>query len=214
MIDRRALFLLGGCGIFAVVILVELYSGADDNVAAATIPSRADDAPVVAQAHPPPLDDTVAMILARPLFSPTRRSPESSGPTVSGLTDKRLAGIVIGPDRRLAIFAVSGAKPLVLTEGETVDGWRIENITPGEISLRGPSGSETLQPRFDPNLVPPPRSQPPAAAGARPPVQPGRGASAAPVKSGAPPGPAAGPQAAPVPATRPSRGGTRTGHDQ
>ena len=219
MIDHRVFLLAGGCAVFAALIVVELYAGADANVAAANVSSPADEMSVAPRGQRPPLDEAPATILARPLFSPTRRPPESSGPTASELTDKRLAGIVIEPDRRLAIFAVSGAKPLVVTEGETVDGWRIENITPSEISLRGPSGSQTLQPRPDPNPPPPNRSQPPANAGARPAAPPGRGAPAAPVKSGPPPGPAANAQTAPGGAPRasaavPPGGRTRTGHDQ
>ena len=59
-------------------------------------------------------------------------------------------------DHRLALFAVSGDKPLKVGEGDSVSGWRVESITPREVSLSGPSGTKTLQPKLDPNLAPPP----------------------------------------------------------
>jgi hypothetical protein len=49
----------------------------------------------------------------------------------------------------LAIFAVTGAKPLVVKEGADIDGWQIETITPDDVSLRGPGGTKTLRPIMD-----------------------------------------------------------------
>ena len=56
----------------------------------------------------PTANDSVPTILARPLFSPSRRpeTAKSEGPADPTLNDVRLSGIVIEPDRRLAIFAV------------------------------------------------------------------------------------------------------------
>ena len=59
------------------------------------------------------MDELVATTLSRPLFSATRRPAEravSGGPADPGLTDVRLTGIVIEPDRHTAIFAVKGEK--------------------------------------------------------------------------------------------------------
>jgi hypothetical protein len=69
----------------------------------------------------------------------------------------RLTGIVTEPDH-VAIFAMNGAKPLRVSEGEAASGWRIESIAPQEVSLSGPGGTKTLEPKPDPNLVqqPPP----------------------------------------------------------
>jgi len=83
---------------------------------------------------------------------------------------------------------VNGAKPLKLTEGEAVSGWRIESITPREVALSGPGGAKTLSPKIDPNLVAPPSGSIPAAApaaAARPPVPPP--AAGAPPRPGVPP---------------------------
>jgi general secretion pathway protein N len=84
----------------------------------------------------------------------------------------RLTGIVTEPDHHLAIFAVNGAKPLRVTEGEAVSGWRIESITPREVSLSGPGGTKTLEPKLDPNLVQQAPPAPPANPAARQPAQP------------------------------------------
>ena len=116
------------------------------------------------------------MALARPLFSSTRRPPQAAAndsATNSDLADMRLTGIVTEPDHHLAIFAVNGAtKPLRLSEGEAVSGWRIESITPHEVSLSGPGGTKTLEPKLDPNLVQQAPPVPAANLGARQPAQP------------------------------------------
>jgi len=63
-----------------------------------------------------------------------------------------------------------------VTEGEAVSGWRVESITPHEVSLSGPGGTKTLEPKLDANLVQQPPPQPPAAnpgaPGARGPARP------------------------------------------
>jgi hypothetical protein len=79
------------------------------------------------------------------------------------LPDVRLTGIVIERDRRIAIFDVTGTRPLVLSEGEALKDWRLDNISPQKVSLSGPAGTITLEPKADPNLVRPP---PPAGAAA------------------------------------------------
>ena len=124
---------------------------------------RSDAASPTTRRQNPRPEELVATALARPLFSSTRRPPQdaSGGAAAdSDLSDARLTGIVTTPRHRIAIFAVSGDKPLKVAEGDAVSGWRIESITPREVSLSGPSGTKTLQPKLDPNLVPPP-GQPP-----------------------------------------------------
>src|SRR5213080_2708144 len=87
---------------------------------------------------------------AQQLGSSTRRPPQDapSGAADSDLSDARLTGIVTTPGRRIAIFAVNGDKPLKVAEGDAVSGWRIESITPREVSLSGPTGGKTLQPKL------------------------------------------------------------------
>ena len=176
MIDRFVTYLLiAGCLVFGAVVLLELQPAASDTAASNEV-SRQPDTTSTAHRQPSTrLDELLAVALARPLFSSTRRPPQTAATdnTSSDLADMRLTGIVTEPDHRVAIFAVNGAKPLRVSEGEAVSGWRIESITPHEVSLSGPGGTKTLEPKLDPNLVQQPPPQPPAAnPAARPPAQP------------------------------------------
>jgi hypothetical protein len=177
MIDRFAIYLLlAGCLIFGGIVFVELQPATENE---STLSARATQpqAPTSAVHRQPSTDELLAKILERPLFSSTRRPPQAAAndsATDSDLADTRLTGIVTEPDHHYAIFAVNGApKPLRLTEGEDLSGWRIESITPHEVSLSGPGGTKTLEPKFDPNLVQRPPPQPPAATPGAPQPFPG-----------------------------------------
>jgi hypothetical protein len=175
MINRPALHLsLAGCLIFGAITFVELApDGSADTVLPAAAP-RANLAPVAQPKQNARVDELLEAVLARPLFSSTRRPPQSAtddGAEDTDLTDKRLTGIVTVPGRHIAIFAVKDAKPLILAEGETVSGWRIETIGPIEVSLSGPGGNKTLRPLPDPTLAQPPGIAP-ATAGAQPAMSP------------------------------------------
>jgi len=191
MIDRLVIYLLlAGCLIFGAVVLLELEPTATDTAAPNEVPRRADAASAVRRQPSTRLDELLAMALARPLFSSTRRPPQSApsdNVTSADLADMRLTGIVTEPEHHVAIFAVNGAKPLRVTEGEAVSGWRIESITPREVSLSGPGGTKTLEPKLDPNLVQQPGSIPAVNPGARLPAQPAPVANVPP-RPGVPPG--------------------------
>jgi hypothetical protein len=179
MIERLALLLLiGGCLIFGAILLVELEPAGTEDAAGAKVVARPDTAPTIRRQQNPRIEELLAATLARPLFSSTRRHPQSASTeaTDSDLADTRLTGIVTEPGRRTAIFAVNGDKPLRVAEGEAVSGWRIESITPREVSLSGPSGTKTLQPKMDPNLVPPPGQPPTGNVAGRLPTPPPAGA--------------------------------------
>jgi hypothetical protein len=106
----------------------------------------------------------------------------------------RLTGIVIEPDRRLAIFAVTGAETRILSVGEALNGWKLDSISPGEVSLSGPGGTRTLQPQGDTTLV---RQAPLPAVPVQPPPAAPPGQPQADAPSGRAPGP---PQTAVSPA--------------
>ena len=205
MSSRAVIPLLAGCVIFGAAILFELGpAGSEAPIIAAAEP-RAQATPRK-PVQPPPTEELVATAVARPLFSPTRRPAERASPTTasdSDISDIRLTGIVMQPDRHLAIFAVAGAKPVVRAEGESLKEWRLESISPTEVSLSGPGGSRTLAPRTDPNLVRPgpPAFPGPAAAGraAQPgAAQPAPGAGRPPNAQVQPGALLSGPQAAPT----------------
>ena len=158
MIDRLlAPVLIAACIVFGGILLLEITTPYRVPVVAGAATEQPDPPSAVRQlsitAAPP-----VAAILARPLFSPSRRPAQPSGGSTTddgGLAQSRLAGIVIERGHRFAIFAPQGAKLLTVAEGETVSGWRVESISSREVSLSGPDGTRTLQPKFDPNLAPP-----------------------------------------------------------
>src|SRR5215475_6710850 len=119
--------------------------------------------------------------LAAPLLSPTQHRPEtapSADDDDSPLRDMRLTGVVIGPDLRIAIFAVTGTNSRVLSEGETLNGWRLESISPKVVMLSGPAGNIVLKPQPDANLVRPP---PPVAVQSGQPDPPMAGAAGQPM---------------------------------
>jgi general secretion pathway protein N len=174
MIERLPLILaLVGCAVFAGIVVAEIAAApTPETEAAGAAPLRAE--PPLPAARPEigsQFDAMMATIFARPLFSATRRpSARDAGPAAdTAFDDNRLAGIVTEPGHRFAIFAPTGAKPVVVSEGDTVSGWRVESINPREVSLSGPGGTKTLQPKIDPNLVPP---TPPPMAAATPPAAP------------------------------------------
>jgi hypothetical protein len=144
---------LVGCAVFAGLLFAEFEAGTrrEPSATGVVAPIRS---PVAApRDNGVELDGQVAMALARPLFNPTRRPPalaESKSATELGLESLRLAGIITAPDRRFAIFAVTGGKPLALGEGQTVSGWQIESITPREVSLSAFGGMMTLHPQPGP----------------------------------------------------------------
>jgi hypothetical protein len=174
MIDRLAApLLLVGCVLLATILLFEITTPNHVPVVAGATAEQPDPPSAVRQLPTATAAPPVAAILARPLFSPTRRpAPPSVGSATDdgGLAQSRLAGIVIERGHRFAIFAPQGAKLLTVAEGETVSGWRVESISSREVSLSGPDGTKTLQPKFDPNLAPPAE---PAAPAPPPPVPAG-----------------------------------------
>lgn len=170
MNERAVLSLLAfGCAAFAVAVFLEL-TAAPAGPAGFAPPFRRPEAPAATPAPPAPqLAQLVATTLARPLFSPTRRPPpRDGGAGGEGINHMRLTGIVTGPGERLAIFAVAGAKPLMVEQGEEVSGWRIDAITPSAVSVSGPGGAARLRPKPDKSLV---RTAPPAPAAPAPPAR-------------------------------------------
>jgi hypothetical protein len=94
------------------------------------------------------------VILARPLFSASRRPPHvAAGARDEAAPDEaRLSGILIGGFGRRAIFAPSGGgKPLVLGEGAAVNESTIRSIQPDQVVL---ASGIVLRPAFDKNRVP------------------------------------------------------------
>lgn len=146
-----ALFAIG-CLLTASILYFGAYRRAEPVVASTQPPLPAPGLPGPRRSEAPRTDDLVAIVLAQPLFSPARRPPAAAATEeapVEGAPDFRLAGIVMEPDRRLAIFAAANAKPLAVEEGGQVYGWHVDSISPGEVSMSGPAGTRIMQPKTD-----------------------------------------------------------------
>lgn len=188
------------------VIWLELHSHFRDS--GTMTPPSAAVLPTVPAGHPAAPDpgriaQWAAAILARPLFSPDRRPPGvavADAPVAVAPSLPRVAGIVVTPAGRRAIFAEKGTKPLVLGEGGQVGGFTVQSIQAGQVTVRGPEGVRVLSPTFDPDAPAPP---PPGAAPPPPslsvPGLPGFQLPARPPGFGGIPGLAAPPPPGPAP---------------
>ena len=148
---RLLAFILVGCVVCAGLILIEFGSISSHRPSPGARLPLAEIEPAAPEIRK----------LADPLLSPTQRRPEtassaSANDADSPLRDVRLAGVVIGPDLRIAIFAVTGTNSRALSEGEALKGWRLESISRERVVLSGPAGSIVLEPQPDANLVRPP----------------------------------------------------------
>lgn len=157
MIRLRAL-ILAGCVVCAGLVLIEFGSISNHRPSSGARLPPAEIEPAAPETRK----------LADALLSPKQRhpgTPSSANDADSQLRDVRLTGVVIGPDLRIAIFAVTGASPLMLSEGDILKDWRLESISLERVVLSGPAGNIVLEPKPDVNLVRPP---PPAAVQSRP----------------------------------------------
>jgi hypothetical protein len=171
--NRR--MMLATLGVVAAMLIItityELFAGnSDETQMTAAIaldspgvqPAGAVVKPVAERAA-----DWGTIALGRPLFSATRR-PEPAQTTQQASSSEeasdqlpRLAGIVMLKDVKQAIFQPQGDhKPILVGEGGLVSGWTVEKIEAAEVTLIGPGGTTTLQPKFDENAAPAPQQIP------------------------------------------------------
>jgi hypothetical protein len=153
MINRGILLPAAGCVFFGALFLFELSAGTTHPVPDTAVAPKLDGRPAASSDVRADPKQLISAILARPLFSPTRRPPQTASNPISSNFDlggARLTGIIVAPGERLAIFDIKGSKPVVLSEGETVGGWRVDSIASSEVSLVGPGGVKTMQPKLDP----------------------------------------------------------------
>lgn len=93
-----------------------------------------------------------ATLLQRPLFSPSRRPPPAAAvaaPDRHG--PPRLAGVLIAPSGRRAIFA----DRVVVAEGGALGRYTVQAIEAGQVTLLGPDGPQVLRPAFAVATSPP-----------------------------------------------------------
>ncbi len=92
----------------------------------------------------------VDIILARPLFEPSRRPlTTAAAPGTGGPGFPRLTGIIIMPQQSKAIFAVPGKKqPVVVTIGSRLNGVLIKSIESGSVVVVDAAGTRVIRPSF------------------------------------------------------------------
>lgn len=145
----------------AGIIKLELHRAAvDETPSPAAAASQRAAAPMAPGPRNEPGDQVarqVATILARPLFSPSRRSENAAPVPVHGTAPAlpRLAGVMVSPDGKSAIFAgTGGGKPVVIQEGAHIGEYVVGSIDVGTVTIVGPGGHRVLRPAFDPNPAP------------------------------------------------------------
>jgi hypothetical protein len=138
-------------GVFGVIasllvgiIVLELNLVQDENQPAMAVPAVPDAGrPSRAAPH----EDRAAAILARPLFSPSRRPAVA----VAFSSLPRLTGTLISPSDRLALFAGNAEHSpyFVLGEGDQLGGWTVRAIDVGTVTVTGPNGKQELHVNFE-----------------------------------------------------------------
>lgn len=156
---RVAGFALGltAAGLMGIIALsLGSLAGADELDGA--MPSR----PIPTLASAPALNKKnngfvdITKVLARPLFSSSRRPADVASP-IANLPKSmpRLTGVVVSPAGRFALFAnADGDRPLVLSEGDHFGAAVIEAIAAGEVTVRGPDGAFVLRSTFNGDAAP------------------------------------------------------------
>lgn len=91
---------------------------------------------------------------SRPLFNKTRRPPPAAAgpaqatvePAAAMLGRYRLSGVVIdGKTRKVLVAPAAGGKMVSVSEGDMLDGWKVERISPESLMLRAGDRTETVE---------------------------------------------------------------------
>jgi hypothetical protein len=155
--------LAGLCAGLLLVITAEVFHAVSRNDSAAVEAVESTTAKIKRTAPGAVTEAIVDVILARPLFSASRHPPvevsaanpeeisEAAPPQLHG----RLAGVMIRPGMREALFARVGQRPIAVKVGGEIDGWMIAAIELDRVILSGAFGSQTLRPTKDPHIVRP-----------------------------------------------------------
>lgn len=138
------------------LIAIELFvsSGGGTEPAAPQAAQTAEAAPPAETQSPAEFAETV---LGRPLFRADRKPYVTADQDVSTapIDLPRLTGILLASDVKRAIFAPDGSdKPIVVSEGESVGSWRVQEIAPDSVTMTGPDGTRRIRPKFAANAVP------------------------------------------------------------
>jgi len=137
------LLLLLCCGLSAAIYIGAREPMTSASVAAPVSPAApapaSDSGPIFVM---PPLS-SFADVLARPLFSETRRRPKAGTASDDKPADFTLVGIVISPTERHALLSHGTPAQLAhVAVGQSIDGWTVTAIEPSRVLL-AQGGRET-----------------------------------------------------------------------
>jgi hypothetical protein len=138
--------LIGCCALAGAALLAEFaipfFTPSSDNLERA----RARDEQVAAKKA----DAMVAEVLKRPLFTEGREPPQpkivKAPPPEPPKLQGRLAGVVLQPDFKQALFTRPGGKPMAVKEGDVIDGWTVGKIEDDQVTLTSAFGQQVVKP--------------------------------------------------------------------
>jgi hypothetical protein len=140
------LALIGCCALAGAGLLAEFaipfFTSSSDNLERA----RARDEQLAAKKA----DAMATEILKRPLFSEGRLPPQpkilkAAAPEPPKLQG-RLAGVMLQPDLKQALFTRPGGKPMAVKEGDVIDGWTVGKIEIDSVTLTSAFGQQIVKP--------------------------------------------------------------------
>jgi type II secretory pathway component PulC len=161
------------CAALAVVVYRELggvAAPAPPAVENAGAAPRTPSASLPASGFKLPSLDSLAEVSQRPLFSSTRRPPppEVAGDAFGPASGFALVAVIISDTGKVALIQ-HGRPPALsrVTEGQTVEGWAVQSISPDRVTIEhgGAQHELKLKDRTPPQ---PPVAPPPALAPAPP----------------------------------------------
>ena len=136
---RAATMMLGGSGIVLVALIVLELRDAGLSTTNQSAEAVAFHPNVVMNGSS--VNSTaasVALVLARPVFSPTRTAPARVAPAGSGPAAlPRLSGIMISSFERIAVFTPSDGPPIIAREGTRIDAFTVQSIQPNSVIVSG-----------------------------------------------------------------------------
>lgn len=117
----------------ALMALAALTSGA----ATADSPDRPESTPSL---------DRYGEVLARPLFSPSRRAAVGESTSEPATELPVLQGVVLARNKRIALVAFGNPTTVRrVEEGQDIGQWHIEKIVADHIALRSPEGTTVVR---------------------------------------------------------------------
>lgn len=158
---QNARFVLSGlCAGLSLVIAAEFQMGRSNSPHPETVSLTSP--PIKTPLLGPDMEAIMASILERPLFTPGRHpasivslAPAPEPKEETRQLRGRLAGVMIRPGVREALFIGEGKRPMTVNLGSEIDGWKIMAIEVDGVVISSAIGSQTIKPTNDPEPVHP-----------------------------------------------------------